>query len=233
MPCVSAAVHARGGKELRGHLARFGRFLARRERREREDSLSLAALARSPLPLPTASSCDWLGVAGYRLSYEGQALYIDPYVSRVPFRAVLSGSRWSRTWLCTTACSATSTPTSSGSSPVTPTSTTRSTSRHSRRRWHTRAYGSSSLRALMSLYGLAEAAVEVVPQQEFELGPFAVTFFPSLHSKLLLGYRVPADGELSCEHLDGLTPSAYRCGDIYGSGSVSPARPSTTRAAPT
>jgi hypothetical protein len=43
-----------------------------------------------------------------------------------------------------------------------------------------------------------------------------VTFFPSLHSKLLLGYRVPADGEFSCEHLDGLSTNQYRCGDIYG-----------------
>jgi L-ascorbate metabolism protein UlaG (beta-lactamase superfamily) len=43
-----------------------------------------------------------------------------------------------------------------------------------------------------------------------------VTFFPSLHSKLLLGYRVPADGELSCEHLDGLAAGAYRCGEIFG-----------------
>jgi L-ascorbate metabolism protein UlaG (beta-lactamase superfamily) len=213
---VSAAVHARGGKELRGHLARFGRFLARRERREREDSLSLSALARSPLPLPEGVELHWLGVAGYRLSFEGQALYIDPYVTRVPFRAVLSrqpvvadltlherlfGSEQAR---------------------VVGILAGHTHFDHAidipalARRWHTSAYGSSSLRALMSLYGLAEAAVEVVPQQEFEIGPFAVTFFPSLHSKLLFGYRVPADGELSCEHLDGLTPSAYRCGDIYG-----------------
>jgi hypothetical protein len=27
---------------------------------------------------------------------------------------------------------------------------------------------------------------------------------------------VPFDGELSCEHLDALSPAAYRCGDIYG-----------------
>jgi L-ascorbate metabolism protein UlaG (beta-lactamase superfamily) len=213
---VSAAVHARGGKELRGHLARLGRFLARRERREREDSLSLAALARAPLALPDGVELHWLGVAGYRLSYEGQALYIDPYVTRVPFRSVLSRqpvvadlALHDRLFRDERA-------------PVVGILAGHTHFDHAidipalARRWHTRAYGSSSLRALMALYGLADAAVEVVPQQEFELGPFAVTFFPSLHSKLLLGYRVPADGELSCEHLDGLTPSAYRCGDIYG-----------------
>jgi L-ascorbate metabolism protein UlaG (beta-lactamase superfamily) len=84
------------------------------------------------------------------------------------------------------------------------------------RRWGIPAYGSSSLRKLMALHGLAELGVEVVPRREYELGPFEVTFFPSLHSKLLLGFAVPFDGEFSCEHLDGLAPRAYRCGDIYG-----------------
>jgi L-ascorbate metabolism protein UlaG (beta-lactamase superfamily) len=83
-------------------------------------------------------------------------------------------------------------------------------------RWDTRAYGSSSLRKLMALHGMADRAMEVEPQREYELGPFGVTFFPSLHSKLVLGYKVPADGELSCEHLDGLSANAYRCGDIFG-----------------
>jgi L-ascorbate metabolism protein UlaG (beta-lactamase superfamily) len=43
-----------------------------------------------------------------------------------------------------------------------------------------------------------------------------VSFTPSAHSKLLLGLAVPFDGELTCQHLDGLSPSAYRCGDIWG-----------------
>ena len=37
-----------------------------------------------------------------------------------------------------------------------------------------------------------------------------------LHSKLLLGLAVPFDGELTCDHLDALAPSAYRCGQVYG-----------------
>src|SRR5262249_10709993 len=84
------------------------------------------------------------------------------------------------------------------------------------RRWNTTAYGSRSLKRLMSLYGLGESSIEIATQKEYELGPFAVTFFPSLHSKLLFGYRVPADGEFSCQHLAGLTTNRYRCGDIYG-----------------
>ncbi len=37
-----------------------------------------------------------------------------------------------------------------------------------------------------------------------------------MHSKLLLGYRVPSDGELTCEHLDALSPNAYKCGQVWG-----------------
>jgi L-ascorbate metabolism protein UlaG (beta-lactamase superfamily) len=36
------------------------------------------------------------------------------------------------------------------------------------------------------------------------------------HSKLLLGLKVPMAGELSCDHLDGLTPGAYKCGIVWG-----------------
>ena len=80
----------------------------------------------------------------------------------------------------------------------------------------TRAYGSDSLVRLMRLYDLGERAVEVAPHHPYELGPFTVRFVPSLHSKLLLGYKVPFDGALSCEHLDALSPAQYRCGAVYG-----------------
>jgi L-ascorbate metabolism protein UlaG (beta-lactamase superfamily) len=68
----------------------------------------------------------------------------------------------------------------------------------------------------MALHGLREQAVEVATHRPYELGPFAVTFIPSRHSKLLLGRRVPMDGPLTCDHLDGLAPGAYRCGAVYG-----------------
>ncbi len=54
------------------------------------------------------------------------------------------------------------------------------------------------------------------PYERYELGPFTVSFTPSAHSKLLLGLAVPFDGELTCDHLDALSPGAYRCGEIYG-----------------
>jgi L-ascorbate metabolism protein UlaG (beta-lactamase superfamily) len=67
----------------------------------------------------------------------------------------------------------------------------------------------------MALHAMRERAVEVEAHRVYELGPFTVRFIPSLHSKLLLGYKVPFDGALTCDHLDKLSPSAYRCGPVY------------------
>ena len=79
----------------------------------------------------------------------------------------------------------------------------------------TMAYGSDSLMRLMGLYGLGDRAVEIQPHHPYQLGPFTVRFIPSLHSKLLLGYKVPIDGALTCDHLDHLSPTAYRSGAVY------------------
>jgi L-ascorbate metabolism protein UlaG (beta-lactamase superfamily) len=84
------------------------------------------------------------------------------------------------------------------------------------RRFATKAYGSSSLAQLMYLHGLGDLAREVVPHKPYELGPFVVRFVPSRHSKLLFGRKIPMDGELTCDHLHGLSPRAYRCGQVWG-----------------
>lgn len=197
------------------HVASLARFAAHRERREREDAAAMSALTGVPLGLPAGLDIAWLGVAGYRLTYEGQTIYLDPYVSRVSFRDTLR------------------------SGPALPDPAL--IERHIRppgevlgvlvghthfdhaidvpaiaRRYDCPAYGSDSLQRLMALHGEAERAVHVEPHRAYELGPFVVTFVPSVHSKLLLGYKVPYDGELTCEHLDGLKPGAYRCGQVYG-----------------
>ena len=54
------------------------------------------------------------------------------------------------------------------------------------------------------------------PHKRYELGPFVVRFVPSRHSKLLFGRKIPMDGELTCDHLHGLCPGAYRCGQVWG-----------------
>lgn len=197
------------------HVASLARFAAHRARREREDAAAMSALTGVPLGLPAGLDVAWLGVAGYRLTYERQSIYLDPYVSRVSFRDTLRRG------------------------PALPDPAL--IERHIRppgevlgvlvghthfdhaidvpaiaRRFDCPAYGSDSLQRLMALHGEAERAVHVEPHRAYELGPFTVTFVPSVHSKLLLGYKVPYDGELTCEHLDGLKPGAYRCGQVYG-----------------
>ena len=87
------------------------------------------------------------------------------------------------------------------------------------RRFGCKVYGSRSLAQLMHLHGLAEQAVVVEPYRTYEVGPFTFEFVPSVHSKLALGLAVPSGGELTCEHLDGLTPGAYRCGQVWASTS--------------
>jgi L-ascorbate metabolism protein UlaG (beta-lactamase superfamily) len=58
--------------------------------------------------------------------------------------------------------------------------------------------------------------VEVAPHRDYEVGPFRFHFVPSQHSKLQLGLGIPYSGELTCEHVDALTPQAYRCGQVWG-----------------
>jgi L-ascorbate metabolism protein UlaG (beta-lactamase superfamily) len=198
-----------------GHLGELARARATRRSTERDDGQLLAELEARPLELPAGLEVEWLGVSGYRLSYEGRTLFVDPYLSRVPFRRLV-GRRAAL-------------PSAAALDRFlrAPGETVGVLVGHTHfdhavdapeiaRRTGCRAYGSRSLVSLMALHGLAERAVEVEPYRTYELGPFEVSFTPSLHSKLLLGLAVPYDGELSCEHLDGLAPGAYRCGQVWG-----------------
>jgi L-ascorbate metabolism protein UlaG (beta-lactamase superfamily) len=203
-------------RRLPDHLASFARFVARRDVRERVDRSALDDLARQELPLPAGLELEWLGTAGYRMTYADHTLLIDPYLSRVPLGAVLRRDP------------ALADPATHAALVGKPLGTVAGILLgHTHfdhaidvpalaRTLDTRAYGSDSLVRLMALHGIADRAVEVEPHHVYELGPFTVTFVPSLHSKLLLGFKVPYDGALSCEHLDQLSPSAYKCGAIYG-----------------
>lgn len=53
------------------------------------DAQALQELEARPLDVPAGLDLSWLGVSGYRLTYEGASLFIDPYVSRVPLRCLL------------------------------------------------------------------------------------------------------------------------------------------------
>lgn len=182
-----------------------------------DDAGALRDLEAVPLDLPAGLEVSWLGVSGYRLAYAGVALFVDPYVSRVPLRSLLLRrpampdvallGRYAGAGSATTVAGVLVGHTHFDHAVDAPALA---------RRFGCRAYGSASLGRLMRLHGLGELAVEVEPHRRYELGPFVVSFTPSRHSKLILGRRVPYDGELTCDHLDGLFPGAYRCGQVWG-----------------
>lgn len=180
-----------------------------------DDAGALCALEAVPLGLPAGLELEWLGVSGYRVTYEGVSLFIDPYVSRVPLRALLLGRvAMPDEALIDRYISA--------PGPVAGVLVGHTHFDHAidapaiARRFGTKAYGSESLAQLMRLHGLGDLAHEVVPHKAYELGPFVVRFVPSRHSKLLFGRKVPMDGELTCDHLHALSPRAYRCGQVWG-----------------
>jgi L-ascorbate metabolism protein UlaG (beta-lactamase superfamily) len=199
------------------HAADLALYRARRSSYEREDRAALGELEVEPgtLGLAAGVGVEWLGVAGYRITYEGKSLLLDPYFSRVPFRDVIrrvpalpdhelierhvpAGEE-----VVAVAIGHTHFDHAVDAPAIA-------------RMRACPVYGSGSLAALMRLHGLGDQAVEVTPYRVYEAGPFELTFVPSVHSKLLLGLRIPYDGELTCAHLDGLAPSAYRCGQVWG-----------------
>jgi L-ascorbate metabolism protein UlaG (beta-lactamase superfamily) len=180
-----------------------------------DDLQAVRELEAVPVGLPAGLEIGWLGVSGYRLTYEGVSLFIDPYVSRVPLSSLLLRRK------------ALPDPAMLDAYARAPGRVAAILVGHTHfdhavdapalvARHRAPAYGSSSLAQLLRLHGLGELAVEVEPHRRYELGPFVVRFVPSRHSKLLLGRRVPMDGPLTCEQLDGLVPTAYRCGPVYG-----------------
>lgn len=180
-----------------------------------DDGTTLRDLEGRDARWPAGLDVAWLGVSGYRLTYEGVSLFVDPYVSRVPLRSLVLGRR------------ALPDPALLDRYLAAPGAVAGVLVGHTHfdhavdapavaRRHGTKAYGSASLVHLMRLHGLAGQAVEVRPHAPYELGPFVVRFVPSRHSKLLFGRKVPMDGPLTCDHLDGLSPRAYRCGAVYG-----------------
>jgi L-ascorbate metabolism protein UlaG (beta-lactamase superfamily) len=197
------------------HASEMVRAMASRRSSAREGAQALGELEARRLELPAGLEIEWLGVSGYRLTCEGTTLFVDPYLSRVPLSSLLLRR------------------------PTLPDPAALDRFVHApgevagvlvghthfdhavdapaiARRFGCKAYGSDSLVTLMGLHGLSEQTVEVEPYRIYELGPFEVSLTPSVHSKLLLGLAVPYDGDLTCEHLDGLSPNAYRCGQVWG-----------------
>lgn len=197
------------------HLAAGLAYLPRRRAQAAADAATQRSLAWSRAPgardLPAGVELEWLGTAGFRLSYQGQHLLIDPYLTRLPLGDLLR-----RRPVAADPARLASLPdplailvghTHFDHALDVPALAGRASCK---------VYGSGSLAQLMKISGLARLAVPVEPHRRYEIGPFTVRFVPSRHSKLALGLWTPSDGELTCEHTDELTPQAYRCGQVWG-----------------
>lgn len=188
-------------------------YLATARRQHNSDQLTVKQLAWSGTGvLPKGLTLTWFGTAGFRLAYQDTVIWIDPYVTRLRLGAfvrrgvvkpsadaiaayidradaVLVGHTHFDHALDVPAISA---------------------------RFGCPVYGSESLEHLMQLHGLGERAVVVTAHRDYEVGPFKFRFVPSIHSKLQLGLGIPYSGELTCEHVDELTPQAFNCGQVWG-----------------
>lgn len=195
-----------------GHLAALAAYGARRGRQVDHDLDAHRALTWTAGDgLPRGLTLEWLGTAGFRLTYEGQHLLIDPYLTRLPLGDLLR-----RRVVPADAAALAGVPdplailvghTHFDHALDVPALA---------RRAGCPVYGSASLARLMALHGQPERAVTVAPHRTYDVGPFAVTFVPSLHSKLAGGLWVPYGGEITCEHVDELVPQAYKCGQVWG-----------------
>jgi L-ascorbate metabolism protein UlaG (beta-lactamase superfamily) len=196
------------------HLADLARFAVQRRSQETADREVLHELEQRPLDLPAGLEIEWLGVAGFRLTFEAHTLIVDPYLSRITLRSFLRGG------------AALPDRAVVGRLLVDPGTVVGVVAGHTHfdhaldvpavaERFGCSAYGSRSLARLMALHGLAPQAVEVEPFGRYELGPFDVTFVPSRHSKIVLGRRVPMDGEIAAREVRTLSARAYRCGQVW------------------
>jgi L-ascorbate metabolism protein UlaG (beta-lactamase superfamily) len=158
----------------------------------------------------------WLGAAGFALEHRGWTLLVDPYVTRAPLARCLLA-------------------------PLLP--DVAAIRRHMPRanaivvghthfdhaldvpeiakRTGARVFGSRSASALCLAAGVPADRVEVVereagcPPAEHEVGPFALRFVPSAHSRLVLG-RVPFPGDIAdCSDIP-MRAHRYRCGHVFG-----------------
>jgi L-ascorbate metabolism protein UlaG (beta-lactamase superfamily) len=184
-----------------------------RARQENDRSVFAALDARhSRERLPPGLELEWMGTAAFRLRHEGFDLLVDPYVTRPSLLRTLSRGplRSNRDEIAARFPAA-------GAILVGHTHFDHALDVPAIAALHgCPVLGSPSLARLMQLHGLADRAVTVTPGRAYPLGPFEVTFIESTHSKLVAGLKVPFEGELSCDHLDGLRGAAFRCGQVYG-----------------
>jgi L-ascorbate metabolism protein UlaG (beta-lactamase superfamily) len=194
-----------------GHIGSALGYLATARRQHASDRTTAQQLAWQRT-LPAGLTVTWVGTAGFRFEYQDVVVWIDPYVTRLPLgdlvrrRVVPSSPEAVARWVDR-----------ADAVLVGHTHFDHALDVPAIAKAHgCPVYGSTSLGALMRLHGLAPQAVVVEPHRDYEVGPFRFHFIPSVHSKLQLGLAIPYAGELTCDHVDELTPQAYRCGQVWG-----------------
>ncbi len=196
-----------------GHIGAGLAYLATARRQHASDHTTARQLAWTRT-LPAGLELTWFGTAGFRLAYQGTVIWIDPYVTRMPMssvalrRVVPASSAAIERYVDRADAVLVGHTHFDHALDVPAIAAARGC----------KVYGSTSLKNLMGLYGLAAQAVVVEAKRDYEVGPFKFHFVPSVHSKLQLGLRIPFSGELTCEHVEGLTAQAYKCGQVWGIG---------------
>jgi L-ascorbate metabolism protein UlaG (beta-lactamase superfamily) len=170
------------------------------------------ALARGEGPLTVR----WLGTAGFAIEHEGHTVLVDPYVSRASLWQCVSGPIRSRPELV-----ARHVPKADAvvlghthfDHALDAPAIARATG--------ARVLGSRSAAGLCRASGVPDGQIVDVESLcargpwETEVGAMRLRFFPSAHSKLLLG-RVPFPGEITdCDQVP-LAMHRYRCGAVFG-----------------
>ena len=153
----------------------------------------------------------WLGTAGFAIEHAGHVLCLDPYLTRASLATCVLGRVRSDEALLvrelprvdaivlghTHFDHALDAPAIA-------------------RRTGARVFGSRSAVALCRAAGLPETQiVDAEATREAEVGPFALRFRPSAHSRFLLG-RVPFPGDIAdCDHVPTRI-GGFRCGAVFG-----------------
>lgn len=193
-----------------GHVGSGLAYFATARRQHKSDLLTARQLT-TPLPLPPGLEVTWVGTAGFRLAYQGVVIWIDPYVTRLTMgqmlrrRVVAASPEAIGQWIDKADAVLV------GHTHFDHALDVPAIARHA----GCKVYGSTSLQSLMALHGQADQAVVVEPHKNYVVGPFTFHFVPSVHSKLQLGLGIPYSGELTCDHVDELTPQAYKCGQVW------------------
>ena len=157
----------------------------------------------------------WLGAAGFAIEYDGHTVLLDPYVTRASLAQCLVGrlraDEAAIARLLPNANAIVVGHTHFDHALDVPAIA---------RRTGARVFGSRSAAILCRAAGVPAGQIDVVEREAGsepavrEVGPFAIRFVPSTHSKLLLG-RVPLPGEIAdCDHVPDRAEK-FRCGAVF------------------